>query len=222
MRAPPAAGHRVQCRERDAGGGFRGQPAPGLRLQVHTRSPGGPPSRSPAPPPGYSSPFMRTPRAAAAAAGAAAVAVRPDWLAAGAPALSHGPRRVRLTGGAAGAALAHGQANRGARGGAGRWLSPGWCRGAAPYSCPPPAHRRPRPPAELPRSRRTAAGQGRGAACLYLRSSRLHAAANTRSEAPIGQSPRLPGASAPPLPHLPASPALPLSLGRGAAWERDG
>lgn len=128
--AGPANGARLQPRGTgsSAESGTRAvasgaPPAPGLRLQVHTRSPAGAPSRSPAPPPGYSSPFIPPPGAAAAAAAAAvaaAVAVRPDWLAAGAPALSHGPRRVRLTGGAAGAALAHGQANRGARGGAGR------------------------------------------------------------------------------------------------------
>lgn len=163
-RAAPAAGQRAGRGRRLPGLAGARTPITGSHEEPGRHALAQPRGPAPRSPPGHSSPFMRTPRAAAAAASAAAVAVRPDWLAAGAPALSHGPRRVRLTGGAAGAALAQGQANPGARGGAGRWLAPGWCPGPAPSSCPPPAHRRPRrprPPAELPRSRRAAAGQGR-------------------------------------------------------------
>lgn len=218
------------------GGGFRGRPAPGLRLQVHTGdparglpAPAGAPSRGPAPPPAHSSPFMRTPSAAAAAASAAAVAAagRPDWLAAVAPALSHGPRRVRLTGGAAGAALACGQANRGARGGAGPRQSAGLCPSPASPACPPPAHSRPRllfppssgDPAEPPRSRRTAAGQGpawRAGAGFALalslalvppRSGRQ----STERGAGLAEGRLLPGSHrpAPPPPRPPPPPLLP-------------
>lgn len=158
------------------------------------------------------------PRAAAAAAAtvAAAVAVRPDWLAAGAPALSHGPRRVRLTGGAAGAALAHGQANPGARGGAGRG---GGYRGAGVPGRPPISARRRPTAARGPQPNSCGADalppgrgglRGRGAASLGLRSSRPHAAANLRSEAPIGRGTRLPGSRGPaPAPTSPPSPPSP-------------
>lgn len=106
----------------------------------------------------------------------------------------------------------------------------GYCRAGVPGRPSIPARRRPtaaRGP--QPSSRRADALppgrgglQGRGAAGLVC-SSRPTAAANPRSEAPIGGSPRLPGSRGPaPAPNLPASSALPLSLGRGAAWERDG
>lgn len=124
LQPPGTGGHAGEI----YGGARRRLPRPAGAQAPITGSHWGPGPQPPSPrrralarpgsPPAHSSPFMRTPSAAAAASAAAAVAVagRPDWLAAAAPALSHGPRRVRLTGGAAGAALARGQANRGARG----------------------------------------------------------------------------------------------------------
>ena len=184
-RAAPAAGYGGPAAEIYLGAGRRLPGPPGAQAPItgshggpgpRPPSPAGAPSRGPAPPPAHSSLFMRTPSAAtttSAAASAAAVAAaagRPDWLAAAAPALSHGPRRVRLTGGAAGAALACGQPNRGARGGAGRGR--GRRPACVPARPPQPARRRPTaarassfPPSGGPteplRSRHTAAGQGR-------------------------------------------------------------
>lgn len=135
------------------GAGRRLPGPPGAQAPI-TGSHGGPGPRLPsprwralAPPPAHSSPFMRTPSAAAAAAASAAAvaaAGRPDWLVAAAPAVSHGPRRVRLTGGAAGAALAGGQTNPGARGGEVPQPPAGLCPGPASPACPPRAHSRPR------------------------------------------------------------------------------
>lgn len=185
---------------------------------------------------------MQTPSAAAAAASAAAVAVasRPDWLAAGAPALSHGQRRVRLTGGAAGAALARGQANRGARDGAGPRLPAGLCPDPASRASSPPAHRRlhlllphkwrpGRAPAEPTHRRRAGAGAGAEAlsalALSLAPAPPLSICHSAEKEAGLAGGRRLPGSlgPAPPPPHsLPYAPALPRALGRGSAWERDG
>lgn len=93
------------------GGGFRSLPAPGLRLQVHTECRRPLPSwRALARSLGPARPFFSIQE------GAQCHRRRPpDWLAAAARALSHGPRLVWLTRGAADAALASGQANGGAR-----------------------------------------------------------------------------------------------------------
>ncbi|KAM7319423.1 hypothetical protein ACRRTK_021106 [Alexandromys fortis] len=91
-----------------------------------------------------------------------------------------------------------------------------------PPPAPPAAPSR--APAEPTRCRRAGAGSGGGAqsasAAARPAPGRLPIRAARRRLARAGGCP---GAAAPPLPpHLPASPALPRALGRGAAWERDG
>lgn len=84
-----------------------------------------------------------------------------------------------------------------------------------PAAGPPPPAAPSRAPAEPTHCRRAGAGsggglRGRGAASLGLRSSRPHAAANLRSEAPIGRGTRLPGSRGPaPAPTSPPSPPSP-------------
>ncbi|XP_078208874.1 uncharacterized protein LOC128929864 [Callithrix jacchus] len=244
LQPPGTGGHAGEI----YGGAGRRLPGPVGAQAPITGSHRGPGPRPPSPrrralarpgsPPAYSSPFMRTPSAAAAAAAASAAAVavagRPDWLAAAAPALSHGPRRVRLTGGAAGAALARGQANRGARGGEGPRPPAGLCPGPASRASPPPAPP-PSPeckpggaPAEPTHSRRAGVG-AEGGGAVRSRPPPLSrpipgAAVNQRREKPDWPGGGCcPGAAAPPsrpLARLPHSLALPRALGRGLAWER--
>lgn len=232
--APPAEQHRQPGGERDAGGGFRGSPAPGLRLQVHTRSPAGTPSRSPAAPL-PARPFFsihadaqgcrrrrqrgrrRRPSGLAGGRGAGTFP-RPTARAAHRRRCRRGPGPRPGQSGRAGWGGAVASAGLVSR--AGPQLLPA---AGPPPPAPPAAPSR--APAEQTRCRRAGAGSGGGAqsasAAARPAPGRLPIRAARRRLARAGCCP---GAGAPPLPppHLPASPALPRALGRGAAWERDG
>lgn len=181
---PPRSGRAPARRDAPApgpawparGGGFRGSSAPGFRLQVHTGpgrpAPAGAPSRGPAPPPAYSSPFMRTPSAAATAASAAAVAVasrRIGWR----PRRRHFPTARGACGSAAALQarpLARGQANRGVRGGAGRGRPRTGVPPGLPGPCPPfPLAAAGRAPEEPTQRRQAGAGTGATAGCALAR-----------------------------------------------------